>query len=259
MDHTHDKPRVVRSRRWPKARLEHLKLFPKCAACGAKEHLEVHHVKPVHAYPELELVQTNLITLCDGPGKSCHLTFGHLGSWYSWNVTIVDDAAGYLLRVTMRPRAFEPRGLFHDELTKGLSANERAVLMMRYADGLSDDEMAEVTGLPAATLRFVHDTAVAVIRTKAATQRSREVNNQVFTTGQVAALLKCAPRTVARMIEHGQIVAYRLKSSPGKLGDRRITFAALDAYCRANDIQIEMPYGLPTDPPDPPATSAAAA
>ena len=57
-----------RSPRWDKVRADFLKLHDHCEACGGKRALNVHHKKPFHIYPELELEEANLITLCEnGP------------------------------------------------------------------------------------------------------------------------------------------------------------------------------------------------
>ena len=57
-------------------------------------------MKPVHKYPELELDPNNLITLCD---KSCHLYFGHLKYYKSWNPDVLVDAARYYESIKARP------------------------------------------------------------------------------------------------------------------------------------------------------------
>lgn len=62
-----------RSPQWPKVRSEFLRRHGKCEACGTRNDLNVHHVKPFHLYPEKELDPTNLITLC----RDCHLRYGH--------------------------------------------------------------------------------------------------------------------------------------------------------------------------------------
>ena len=89
-----------RSWSWTKVRNEHLKNNPSCAACGRDKKLEVHHIKPYHKYPELELDPTNLITLCDDP---CHLVFGHLMNYKSWNEDVVSDCNEYNNKVKNRP------------------------------------------------------------------------------------------------------------------------------------------------------------
>lgn len=85
---------------WPKVRAEHLKKNPVCAACGSEKGLEVHHIKPFHQFPELELDPENLITLCN---KSCHLYFGHLKYFKSWNPDVISDSAKYYEKIKARP------------------------------------------------------------------------------------------------------------------------------------------------------------
>ena len=95
-----------RSDKWPGVRALFLKLHPTCTACGGTSKLEVHHINPFHLHPELELDQTNFITLCesDNNGINCHLNLGHSGDFKSWNVNVVSDAAGMMLRITTRPK-----------------------------------------------------------------------------------------------------------------------------------------------------------
>lgn len=93
------KPLKLRSSRWETVRKRHLKAFPTCAACGCNQHLQVHHIKPFHLHPELELVDSNLITLCEGKGdRLCHLNIGHLGSFKKENPDVVKDAQEFLNR-----------------------------------------------------------------------------------------------------------------------------------------------------------------
>ena len=91
---------AVRSSKWSKVRKQHLAKQPKCAACGKTTKLEVHHIKPVHKYPELELDPDNLITLCADP---CHIIFGHLKYWKSWNVDVVEDCKIFYSKILNRP------------------------------------------------------------------------------------------------------------------------------------------------------------
>lgn len=99
-----DQPKVLRSPQWPAVRAAHLALCPSCAACGGREHLQVHHKKPVHMFPELELEPANLVTLCEGPGRGCHFIFGHLYSWHSFNKNVDKDSARMLRQVFRRPQ-----------------------------------------------------------------------------------------------------------------------------------------------------------
>lgn len=97
------RPRHARSSRWPAVRRAHLEQFPACAACGGTEGVEVHHVRPVHLFPHLELDPTNLLTLCERPGRNCHLVFGHLLSFREgWNARVRADAADYRAKVEKR-------------------------------------------------------------------------------------------------------------------------------------------------------------
>ena len=83
-----------RSTSWPKVRAEHLKASPDCAVCGSVKKVEVHHIKPFHMAPELELDPTNFITLCESKknGVTCHQFVGHLGNYKTVNLTVKEDA-----------------------------------------------------------------------------------------------------------------------------------------------------------------------
>lgn len=83
-----------RSKKWPAFSKSFLK-DKSCAVCDRKTKLNAHHVKPFHLFPELELVESNLIALCiDGPGSTnCHCLVGHCGDWKDYNPTVRSDAA----------------------------------------------------------------------------------------------------------------------------------------------------------------------
>lgn len=81
-----------RSPRWPRTRLIHLAAEPFCKFCGHTNDLEVHHISPFHLHPELELDQTNLITLCEAVPQECHLHIGHLGNWKNFNPNVREQA-----------------------------------------------------------------------------------------------------------------------------------------------------------------------
>ena len=81
------------SKRW-------LREHPRCARCNRLDHANVpHHKKPVHLWPELELDEGNLITLC----PECHLREGHLMDWQSYNPTVEEDCARGLQKILCRP------------------------------------------------------------------------------------------------------------------------------------------------------------
>lgn len=73
--------------------------------CGGEEKLEVHHIRPFHLHPDLELDPDNLITLCEAghDGSNCHLLFGHLGNFKSFNVDVRADAAHMGEKIENRP------------------------------------------------------------------------------------------------------------------------------------------------------------
>ncbi len=101
---TNDSERVTvsavkaRSSQWTKLRSAWLADHPRCAACGARATV-VHHVIPVQFDPSRELNTNNLISFCD----RCHLVFGHLGDWRSYNSSCRKDAAAWLARCKARP------------------------------------------------------------------------------------------------------------------------------------------------------------
>jgi len=82
------KTRKKRSSKWTKLQKDFLEKNPVCALCGGTERLNVHHKKPFHLYPELELDENNLITLCMGD-KDCHLVIAH-GNNFSYYCSNID-------------------------------------------------------------------------------------------------------------------------------------------------------------------------
>ena len=90
-----------RSSKWGKVRKQHLEENPSCAACGETKKLEVHHIKPFHTNPELELDPTNLITLCETASKGiiCHMNIGHNGDYKNCNENVIEDAKIMNLRL----------------------------------------------------------------------------------------------------------------------------------------------------------------
>lgn len=93
-----------RSNKWAAIRAAHLILQPLCAVCNGKEKLQVHHKEPFHLKPELELNPDNLITLCEG-STNCHILFGHLKNFKSYNVNVVEDAAQWNKKLIERPKS----------------------------------------------------------------------------------------------------------------------------------------------------------
>lgn len=102
-----------RDSKWPKVRAEHLKNNPNCLACGGDKQLEVHHVVPFHLDKSLELDPNNLVTLCESKsnGVHCHLAFGHIGSFRSFNADVRQDASAWRNKIESRPMPSLPKKL----------------------------------------------------------------------------------------------------------------------------------------------------
>lgn len=92
-----------RSSKWGEVRKNHLKENPYCIVCGGTRKLEVHHIKPFHLYPELELEPSNLVTLCEDAsyGIICHLFIGHMGSYRFQNPNVLEDAKKIREKITL--------------------------------------------------------------------------------------------------------------------------------------------------------------
>ena len=90
---------MARSPKWPHVEKLHLKLEPSCAACGSTKKLNVHHKKPFHLFPDLELDLNNLITLC--MDKECHIKIGHGGDFKDYNPQVTEDSAKVLANQTL--------------------------------------------------------------------------------------------------------------------------------------------------------------
>jgi 5-methylcytosine-specific restriction protein A len=95
-----------RSPEWPRVEKEHLLREPACVACGHKgQGLQVHHIKPFHLHPHLELDPDNLITLCEIKGREHHLLLGHLDEWESYNVHVRHDVRHFYRKSATHIRA----------------------------------------------------------------------------------------------------------------------------------------------------------
>jgi hypothetical protein len=91
---------AARSPQWPAVRAQHLLKEPACILCGATTSLQVHHIRPFHIHPELELQDSNLATLCTGNNTiNCHVRFGHLDNFKDkWNPLIREDCLTWKAR-----------------------------------------------------------------------------------------------------------------------------------------------------------------
>lgn len=95
-----------RSPEWPRVAKEHLLREPRCVVCGYKGHkLQVHHIKPFHLHPHLELDPQNLISLCEARGREHHLLIGHLDEWDSYNEHVRADAKHFYRKTAAQIRA----------------------------------------------------------------------------------------------------------------------------------------------------------
>jgi hypothetical protein len=88
-----------RSSGWEKVERDHKAAHPACCACGTLELVEVHHLWPFQYYPELELDERNLISLC----RPHHLILGHLGDWKSFNPDVIEMVRDYRRHLDARP------------------------------------------------------------------------------------------------------------------------------------------------------------
>ena len=72
---------------------------PTCEVCGATNP-EVHHLESYSRRPDLELDETNLISL--GRNCGCHELFGHLKSWHSENTNCRKDVVEWARKIQER-------------------------------------------------------------------------------------------------------------------------------------------------------------
>jgi len=85
-----------RSPHWPTVEKHWLEKQPTCQACGGKEKLAVHHKVPWHKNKDLELDETNFITLCMAQDRHCHLLVAHGNNYKCWVDTVVELSAEVL-------------------------------------------------------------------------------------------------------------------------------------------------------------------
>lgn len=69
-----------------------------CRCCGSRENLNVHHIKPFHIDPALELDFDNLVTLC----REHHFHIGHKDNWKNSNPNVCADCDK--MRAKLNPR-----------------------------------------------------------------------------------------------------------------------------------------------------------
>ena len=90
-----------RSPHWPEVERAYHKSHPTCAACGTATRIQIHHKKPFHLDPALELEPSNLIALCMAEHE-CHLRIGHGDDFKAYNPNVEADAASCLRASDMR-------------------------------------------------------------------------------------------------------------------------------------------------------------
>jgi 5-methylcytosine-specific restriction protein A len=93
---------VPRSPQWKEVRQKWLSEHNECVVCRKKTMLNVHHIKPFHLYPELELDPINFITLCEHSGLNCHFLIGHSADWLAYNPNVVEDSLFFRSRLDTR-------------------------------------------------------------------------------------------------------------------------------------------------------------
>jgi len=49
-------------------------------------------ISSFHEHPELEMVETNIIVLCEGDIVNCHFFLGHFRNWKHFNPDVVAEA-----------------------------------------------------------------------------------------------------------------------------------------------------------------------
>lgn len=117
-----------RSAKWAAVRRHHLVLQPLCQVCGTEDHCDVHHRKPFHLFPDLELIEANLITLC----RPHHYLFGHLLDWAAWNPDVDTDCALWQGKVKRRKSQLF-RQFWQDDAGSILAAEYVAIMTLVMA------------------------------------------------------------------------------------------------------------------------------
>lgn len=98
-----------RSGKWRAVREAHLKKEPFCRWCGSVKDLQVHHIVPFHINGADELIDSNLITLCETMGIEDHLQHGHLGNWKNFNPDIRAQAKATGPKLTIHEPGMAPK------------------------------------------------------------------------------------------------------------------------------------------------------
>lgn len=107
-----------RSPKWPEFKKEFAKTHLKvCAVCGSPK-VQLHHLKPFHVFPELELDPDNLLWLCENTSANHHLQTGHLGNFKSINPNGKEEIAKLRDEIRNRPATVQDIKVAFDNLNK---------------------------------------------------------------------------------------------------------------------------------------------
>lgn len=79
-----------RDKRWAKESKQYLADNPHCVVCGTSDYCVVHHLKPFHLFPELEMCPMYWRTVCETPSHNDHFAVGHLFNWTNYNESFDD-------------------------------------------------------------------------------------------------------------------------------------------------------------------------
>lgn len=98
---THGKKR---SPEWGKFKREFAETHPKvCAVCGTTKKVALHHLRPFHLHPELELSENNMLWVCERQGHDHHFFVAHLENFKSYNPNAKEDAETWRQKIQNRP------------------------------------------------------------------------------------------------------------------------------------------------------------
>ena len=94
---------IARSGKWKQFKTKLILEQPYCSACNGTENLTVHHKIPFWKDPFKELDKDNCKVICEAKTHNCHLIFGHLLLWKSWNENVDEDCENYRQKIINRP------------------------------------------------------------------------------------------------------------------------------------------------------------
>lgn len=114
----HSVDAAPRSSKWESVRNAYIESHPSCIYCG-KPATQIHHIQEFSQHRELELVESNLISLC----AEHHGENAHLGYHYKcWNPLIEEEAALHRAMVEARPHTDQEAAAFVKRFRKCFEA-----------------------------------------------------------------------------------------------------------------------------------------